>query len=81
MTSGAPVQADPTMIEPWRERTPQRVLAQQEARIRERVTELYAQSEHAKSPELKKLTRRCLIDAERLCQVAEAALREDWLRG
>jgi hypothetical protein len=67
------------LTEPWRERTPQAVLRQKEARIRERVAELYAANEKARGIGTTRLVRRCLAEAEHLLDLAADALRADWL--
>jgi hypothetical protein len=80
MTSGTPTLTDANMIEPWRERTPQAVLAAKEKRVRERVAELYASAERATNrPESKNLVRRCIVEAEGLLDLAAAELRRDWI--
>jgi hypothetical protein len=79
MTSGAAVHSDPNMIEPWRERTPQAVLAAKERRVRERVAALYADAQRANGPQRKNLVRRCIVEAEGLLDLAAAELRKDWI--
>jgi hypothetical protein len=80
MPSGVPDSNHTSLMESWRERTPQAVLRQKEQRIRERVADLYADCEKAKGVETTRLVRRCLIEAQRLCELAETTLRKDWLR-
>lgn len=80
MTAGIYRNSDhSSLTEPWRERTEKSALAAAEKRIRGKVAELYELSERAAGSDCKRLVRRALVEAEGLCQLAENALRRDWL--
>jgi hypothetical protein len=81
MTSGSATHSDPNMIEPWRARTPQAVLAAKAARLRNRIEETCLLAKSARGQRAKNMCRRALIDAEAMIDLADEALREDWLRG
>lgn len=80
MPAGIPAKSNhPALLEPWRERTVSAVLKAKEQRIRQRVAELYADCEQARGLDATRLVRRSLVEAEHLLDLADAALRADWL--
>jgi hypothetical protein len=81
MTSGTPTLTDASLTEPWRSRTPQAVLREKAARLRDRIAETYSLAQRARGPECRTLARRALRDAENLIDLVDEALKKDWLGG
>jgi hypothetical protein len=81
MATGTPTHTDASLTEPWRERTPQAVLAAKAARLRSRIAETCTLAKGARGMSAKNLPRRCLADAENLLDLVDEALRQDWIDG
>jgi hypothetical protein len=80
MTAGIHLQSGHySIVEPWRERTPQAVLRQKADRIRDRIAVLYAEVDRCKGVVSTRNARRALIEAEHLCDLTADILRRDWL--
>jgi hypothetical protein len=71
-----------SLVEPWAQRSEKRVFAAAEKRIRSRIEDLYALAERATDAgDCRRVVRRCLTEAEGLCEIAEATLRKWLIRG
>jgi hypothetical protein len=79
MTSGTPTHTDATFTEPWKTRTPQAALSAKAARLRNRIEETCLLAKSARGQSAKNMCRRALIDAEAMIDLADEALRQDWL--
>jgi len=79
MTSGMSDTTTNDFVEPWRQRTERRRLEAAERRIRDRVEVLYDASRFMVSGrERRRMVRRCLVEAEGLCELAETAMHKGW---
>ena len=78
MTSGAAVHSDPDMVEPWKQRTPQAALQAKAARLRARVAETNLTAKTGRMS-ARNFARRAIVDCENLLDLADQALRLDWI--
>ena len=68
-----------SITEPWKQRTQKQTLLAASKRLRERVEETAHFVANISDGQVRSATRRCLIDAENLIDVAERLLKADWI--